>query len=189
MKKTHNALSTSENKLKLFQPIILIVAVIWIVEAVNLFSGHDLCRFGILPRSTFGLVGIVLSPFLHVSLTHALVNTPPLFILGTIVLLHGQKKFFHTISVIIIIGGLALWLIGNPGFHCGASGLIFGLFGYLVARGIFRKSVTSFIVALVVFFAYGSILWGVLPLNPGVSFMGHLTGLGAGVLAARLDKQ
>jgi membrane associated rhomboid family serine protease len=164
------------------------VALIWIVELINLSMGHRLSNWGILPRTLSGLKGVPLSPFLHASVTHIMLNTIPLAVLGGFVIMHGKRVFFEISIIIILVGGVALWLFGRSSYHVGASGLIFGYFGYLVFRAWYERSLKSFVVAFVTVILYGGIIWGLLPTFSRVSWEGHLFGLLAGILAARLDK-
>ena len=164
------------------------IGILWLVEIVNIFLLHNLNRFGILPRTIKGLLGIPLAPFLHASIAHAISNTVPLFILGTIVLIKQRENFIQTVSMIVLLGGFIVWLFGSRSFHFGASGLVFGLFGYLVAQGLYRTDLISFLLAVFVFIGYGSILWGVLPIYPGISWIGHVGGLVSGVYVAYHEK-
>ena len=156
------------------------VLVIWIVELVNLVLGHRLNILGILPRTVAGLPGIVLSPFLHLGIGHVLLNTIPFVILGWLVILHGNRVFLEVSVVIILVSGAGIWLLGRSGYHVGASGLIFGYFGFLVARGWYERSVSSILIAVVTIVLYGGMLWGLLPLRNGVSWEAHLFGLDVG---------
>ena len=162
------------------------VLIIWIVELVNLVLGHRLNILGIFPRTVAGLPGIVLSPFLHLGIGHVLLNTIPFVILGWLVILHGNRVFLEVSVVIILVSGAGIWLLGRSGYHVGASGLIFGYFGFLVGRGWYERSVSSILIAVVTIVLYGGMLWGLLPLRNGVSWEAHLFGLLAGILAARL---
>jgi membrane associated rhomboid family serine protease len=162
------------------------VLVIWIVELVNLLLGHRLNSLGILPRSLVGLPGILLAPFLHNGIGHVLLNTIPFVILGWLVILYGPRVFLEVSLLVILVSGGGVWLFGRPGYHVGASGLIFGYFGFLVARSWHERSLSSIIIAVVTIVLYGGILWGLLPLRTGVSWEAHLFGLLAGALAAWL---
>lgn len=168
--------------------IIGFVVLIWIIELINFLIGHRLCSWGILPRTLKGLKGIPISPFLHSSILHAILNTIPFAVLGGLVILRGKRVFFETSIIIIIVGGTALWLFGRSSYHVGVSGLIFGYFGYLVFRAWYERSYISFIVAFVTVFLYGGIIWGLLPTFSRISWEGHLFGLLAGILTARLEK-
>jgi membrane associated rhomboid family serine protease len=158
------------------------------VEAVNYISGYKLSMLGIYPRTLKGLVGIPLSPFLHSGIIHLLLNTGPVIILGCLVILYGRRIFFEITLFIIIAGGAGVWVIGRSSYHVGASGLIFGYFGYLVSRGIFNRKISSLVVSLITVSVYGSLFWGMLPTLSRVSWEGHLSGFAAGILAAWAEK-
>jgi membrane associated rhomboid family serine protease len=162
------------------------VVLLWSIEGVNALLDHRLNRWGVLPRTLPGLVGIPLSPFLHGSFAHLLLNTVPLVTLGGLVAFQGIRLFFSVSLSIILLSGAALWLFGRSAYHVGASSLIFGYFGYLVARGWYERSITALLVAIVTLGLYGGIVWGVLPTRSYISWEGHLSGLLAGVLVARL---
>jgi membrane associated rhomboid family serine protease len=162
------------------------VALLWGIECVNALLDHRLNRWGILPRTLTGLVGIPLSPFLHGSFTHLILNTVPLVTLGGFVAFQGTRSFLIVSLWIILLSGGSLWFLGRSAYHVGASSVIFGYFGYLVARGWYERSVTALLVALLTVVLYGGIVWGVLPTRSYISWEGHLCGLLAGVLVARL---
>ena len=175
---------------KLKSNLLLVVAaaaLLWAVEAANLLTGHTLNTWGILPRTVTGLRGIPLSPFLHGNLSHLLVNTVPFLVLGGLVALQGRRAFLGVSFVVIICGGIALWLFGRTAYHIGASSLIFGYFGYLVARAWYERSPGAILIALVTLFFYGGLIWGVLPTTTYISWEGHLCGLLAGIVAARIQ--
>lgn len=165
------------------------VAVIWVVELVDGVTGNSLDQYGIVPRHLFGLVGVPLTPFLHVGLGHVLSNTLPLLVLGGFVAFRGKTTILGLTAFVTIVGGLGIWVIGRPGVHLGASILVFGFFGYLVARGWYDRRPLSIIVAVVVLVLYGGLIFGVLPLQGFVSWEGHLTGMLAGILYARITRR
>ena len=161
----------------------------WVVEIVNGFIGHRMSAWGILPRSTPGLIGIPLSPVLHGSLNHVLSNTIPFLVLAGLVGLRGGQKLVGISLFIIVVGGAGVWLLGRPAVHVGASGLVFGYFGYLVANGWYDRRPISILAAIAVIVVYGSLVFGVLPTTSFVSWEAHLFGLIAGVVAARLSRR
>ena len=165
-----------------------LVAVMWIVGVVNILFDYRLSEFGIVPRSIDGLRGIPLMPFLHANFNHLVVNTLPVALLGALVAIQGKGGFLKATAFIMLVGGFALWVVGREGVHVGASGLIFGYVGYLIARAWYVRSIGAVLVAIVVIVLYGGALFGVLPTTPGVSWEGHLTGLLAGGLAARVSR-
>ncbi len=172
---------------KNFLPVIVLVAAIWVVEVVNFLLGHGLTSWGILPRRVSGLVGIPLAPFLHAGLWHAVSNTVPLLILGALTLIGGKTRFWASTVGIVLLSGVLVWLFARGVPHVGASGLVFGYFGALLARAYFERGLVSIAVACMTMILYGGILWGILPLRSYTSFEGHLFGLIAGIAVAWLD--
>jgi membrane associated rhomboid family serine protease len=161
------------------------IALILILEVLNGSVGHGLNAYGLEPRTTSGLIGIPLSPFLHGSYLHVQSNAVALLALGTLAVIRSGSRFPWICLVIILVGGLGVWLFGRPAIHVGASGLLFGLFGYLLVRGVIDLSILSIFVAVVVASVFGwMVVSGVVPTNDYVSWEGHLCGLIAGALAA-----
>ena len=160
----------------------------WTFELVDRVAfGGGLERYGIQPRTLSGLWGILLAPLLHVSWVHLAANTVPFVVLGWLVMLRGVGQFLVVTAVAIVIGGLGVWVFGAArSVHVGASGLIFGYLGYLLARGYFERSLGALLLGVVALILYGSVLWGVLPGRPGISWEGHLFGVVGGIAAARL---
>ena len=169
-----------------FLPVLGLVLVLWAVELVNLAMGHRLNVHGLMPRTASGVAGILWSPFLHGNFGHLLSNTVPILVLGALVCSRGPRVFAAVSVVVIVAGGLGLWIVGRSAYHVGASGLIFGYFGYLVAHAWFARTVGAAIVAVITVLLYSGLIWGVFPQGRFVSWEGHLCGLLAGVLAARL---
>ena len=162
------------------------IAIIWGVEAVNTVMDHRLSEFGIVPRTVEGLRGILFWPFLHASFTHVLSNTLPMAVMGSVIAIQGRMALLQVSAIVAVVSGAGVWVIARPGVHVGASGLVFGYFGYLVARGWYRRSFSSVVVAILVVFFYGGLIFGILPSFGFVSWEGHLFGLFAGVLAAKI---
>ncbi len=165
------------------------IALMWLLELSDLFVfGGSLNRYGIRPRNLSGLWGILFAPWLHGSLGHLIANSIPFLILGWFVMLRETSDFWIVTTITMLVGGLGVWLFGGVNtIHLGASSLIFGYLGYLLLRGYFERSFASILVAVIVGSLYGSIIWGILPAQPGISWQGHLFGFLGGVLAARLS--
>jgi membrane associated rhomboid family serine protease len=163
-----------------------IVLFMWMLEVVDLSIARvDLDMFGIQPRTLVGLRNIFFSPFLHVGFGHLLANTIPFIVLGWMVLVRGVRDFV-TVSIIAgVVSGLGVWLLGGADtVTLGLSGVVFGYLGYLLARGYYERSLVAIILAVVAVFLYGGMIFGVLPIRSGVSWLGHLFGLVGGVVAA-----
>ncbi|BAQ64775.1 rhomboid family intramembrane serine protease [Geminocystis sp. NIES-3709] len=163
------------------------IAILWIVEIVDqYFFNARLDYFGIIPRTVVGLRGIILAPFLHADFTHLIANTLPFAVLGWLVMLQNTKDFYTVTLYSIVVSGLGVWLFANPNsITVGASGVIFGYLGFLLLRGYFQKNTPSIALSLIVVFLYGGMIWGVLPSNPHVSWLGHLFGFIGGIFAAK----
>lgn len=165
--------------------ILAFVALLWVIEIINSASGGDLTDEGIRPRSLDGLWGVLWAPLLHANFAHLESNTVPLLILGFLVLLGGLARFGIVTAIIWLVSGVGVWLVGGTNtVVVGASGLAFGWLAYIIVRGIFTRSAAQLALGLVILVIYGSLLWGVLPGQPGVSWQGHLFGALGGVLAA-----
>lgn len=161
------------------------VAVLWIGELADLATGERLDQYGVRPRDGEGLLGIVWAPLLHGGTDHLAANTVPTLVLLFLTLVSGIARGLLVTAVIWIVGGLGVWLTAPAGsVTIGASGLIFGWLAFLLVRGFVSRRAGEIILGLVLFLAYGGLLLGVLPGQPGVSWQGHLFGAVGGVLAA-----
>ncbi len=165
-----------------------IVAILWLVEIIDqLLWRGSLDGLGIRPRTWNGLGQILVAPWLHVGFGHLIANTLPLVVLGWLVMLRHMRDFVVVVFVSVLVSGLGIWLFGGAStVHLGVSGVIFGLFGALLARAYFERSWVALGLAIVAVLLYGGMIWGVLPGSEGVSWLGHLFGFIGGVLAARL---
>ena len=168
-----------------------LVAVMWAVEILDQFvfrlgMHQTLDIYGIMPRNVIGLRGILFAPFLHGNFAHLIGNTVPFIALGWLIMLRETSDFLWVSLIAGFVSGLGTWIFGSPGIHIGASGVIFGYLGYLLARGYFERSMVAIALSLFVGALYGSLIWGVLPTQVGISWEGHLFGFLGGVLAARL---
>ncbi|MEQ5839604.1 rhomboid family intramembrane serine protease [Paraburkholderia acidicola] len=169
--------------------LVCFVGSMWIVWAVSAALPFlNLAQYGVVPRTFHGLVGILFAPWLHANLAHLMANTGALVVLGWLCMWPRIAGFWFATLAGMLGAGATAWLLGAPDtVHIGASGVVFGYAGYLVARGWYTHSVLSIVVALFVAGSYGlSVLSGVLPLVPGISWQSHLGGALGGILAARV---
>lgn len=170
-----------------FSGLALFICAIWAIQALNWALDYRLnTALGLIPRRVAGLDGIVGMPILHASFQHLISNTPPLLLMGALLAATATRALLAVNGIIILLGGGLVWLLGGTAIHIGASGLIFGWFGFLVARGFVDRSPVTLGSAIVVLLLHGSILWGVLPTQAGVSWEAHLFGALAGAAAAFL---
>ena len=164
------------------------VAIFWSLEILDITAFHgQLDSYGIRPHQLIGLRGILFAPFLHGGLGHLMANTAPFLILGWLVMVQETSDFWIVTGLTMLVGGLGVWLFGQPGsVHIGASILIFGYLGFLLLRGHFQRNIASIALSLLAIFLYGSLIWGILPADPRVSWQGHLFGFLGGVIAAKV---
>jgi membrane associated rhomboid family serine protease len=164
-----------------------IVALMWVLEVINTLDGNALDSDGIYARNVGRLWGILTSPFIHASFAHLISNTVPFVFMGLIIALRGAARVAAVTAIVIVIGGLGTWLISPSGaVTIGASGVVFGYATYLLARGLFNRSLLEVLTGVVVGVVWGGALLTSLVPHYGVSWQAHLSGAVAGVIAAWL---
>ncbi len=161
-------------------------ALLWIVEIVNAADDYALDRFGLVPRAVSGLWGVLTMPLLHESYGHLVSNTLPFILIGWVVMLSGLRTWLTVTAGVVLLGGLLTWFIGPAGsVIVGASGLVFGWLGYLLARAVFSRRPMWIFVAIAVLFFFGTLLFGLFPtLHSHVSWQAHVAGFLAGIAVA-----
>ena len=172
------------------QALILIgfVGLFWLIEIVDfVIFGGSLDALGIRPRSVEGLLGIITMPFLHGGFGHLVSNTGAFLVLGWLIMLRETWHFFAVFAISMVVAGLGVWLIAPAAsVHIGASGVVFGFFGFLLLAGWFERSISTIIISVIVALFYGGIIWGVFPREAGISWQGHLFGFIGCIIAAKL---
>lgn len=163
---------------------IAFVAVLWAILLADRMFDLGLNRFGLRPGSIAGLVGVIAAPLLHGSAEHLFNNSAPLVVALTAALYLYPNSALRAIPLIWIGSGLIGWWIGRPSLHFGASGLLYGLLAYVFCGGVLRRDLRSVSVSLLVAFFYGTMIWGVLPVRPNMSWELHLAGALTGVVLA-----
>lgn len=162
-------------------------ALLWAVELLDRALSRNLEHDAIHARHLDGLDGVLWAPLLHGPWWHLLTNTGPVLVLGFFVLADGVGRWASVTGLIWVLGGATVWLLGEPGYHLGASGLVFGWLTYLLARGFFAWDAKQIGFAVVIGIGAGSMIWsGLTPGQAGVSWVGHAAGAVAGILAAAL---
>jgi membrane associated rhomboid family serine protease len=162
------------------------IALIWVLVICTLFPGVELYALGVVPRTWNGLSGILTAPLFHSSWQHALGNTLPLLLLGSLLIYGYPKSRWWTLAGIWLLSGMGVWLFARSSYHIGASGLAHGMFFFLFISGILRRDKRSAALLMVAFYMYGGMLLTILPRDPGVSFESHFFGAAAGTLCAYL---
>ena len=170
-----------------FRLVLIMASVLWVAEFVDLILGHRLDRYGIEPRDSDGLVGIVAAPLLHGGFGHLVSNTVPFVVMGLGIALKGAGRVIAVTAIVALISGVGTWLLGpSASLHIGASGVVFGYATYLLAQGLFERGLLEVGLGLLVGLVWGGALLGGLLPEPGVSWQGHLFGAVGGVVAARV---
>lgn len=169
-----------------FLPGTLFVALIWLISLLVYLSGANLAWLGVLPRNFFGLIGVITGPLIHSGLIHLLSNSFPLVLLSGFILFLHRPVAVRVFAFVYLVSGLFTWFIGREAYHVGASGLVYGLAGYLLFNGLLRRDRAGLAVALAILFLYGGLFYGLFPAEERISWEGHLGGLLAGMVAALL---
>jgi membrane associated rhomboid family serine protease len=167
------------------------VAVLWLIQLLNWGLDLGLEVFGVRPRNLAGLTGILFAPLLHGGFSHLFANSLPLLVLITVMLHLYPNAAVKVIPAVYLGSGIAVWLFARASVHIGASGLVYGLVSYVFAAGLIRRDTRAIAASLLVCFLYGALVWGVLPIEPGVSWETHLAaaliGLALAIALRHLD--
>lgn len=169
---------------QVFPTTLLCLAALLVIQVINQQLHYHLNRLGIWPRKWYGLPGIVCSPFLHGNYEHLFFNAIPLTFLLTLMQLFGWPILLKVSAFIMLLSGVAVWLLGRPGVHVGASGLLMGYWGFLLVQVYFQPSIMGVMVAILCLYYVGSLWLNLLPSGKQTSWEGHLFGCVAGGLAA-----
>jgi len=167
-----------------FLPGTLFVMLLWLICLLTYLTGVNIGWLGVLPRNIFGLIGILTGPLIHADLIHLLSNSFPFVLLSGFILFQEKKEGVSILLFIYFLSGLFTWFIGRQSYHIGASGVIYGMAGYLLFKGFFGRDRGALAVSLAVLFLYSGLFYGLFPGEERVSWEGHLSGLIAGLLAA-----
>lgn len=168
--------------------LLVILGLLWGIQIINFLLGYRLNRLGLYPRTVHGLLGIFFAPFLHGNFSHLFFNSIPLLALANLVLLAGHAFFYRVTFLIIVISGILTWLFGRAGYHVGASALIMGYFGLILANAYHETTFVTIISCVIGLYYFGGLLLHLLPTEVEVSWEGHVFGFLAGVLTA-FEKQ
>ncbi len=169
-----------------------LVLLLWVIHGLNVALELDPGRSGVRPGEWIGLLGIFFAPLVHADFSHLLSNSLPLLVLLPTMLFLYPHASLRVLPAVWLVPGIAVWFVGRDSVHFGASGLVYGLAFYILTAGILRRDRRAIAAALIVWFMYGSLVWGVLPVPSGVSWETHLAaalvGVTFGVVLRRLDK-
>lgn len=164
-------------------PAIFVLA-FWIVEIIEQTAGLSFVKFGVYPLHLKGLSGILFSPFIHSDFNHLISNSIPFFILVFMLIYFYRRISYRIFFMMYLLAGLCVWLSGREAWHIGASGVVYALAAFHFVSGIIRNDTRLLTLSVVVVFLYGGMIWGIFPINPDVSWEGHLWGAISGILLA-----
>ncbi|OUS11056.1 hypothetical protein A9Q89_09990 [Gammaproteobacteria bacterium 53_120_T64] len=179
-------MSTFASPLKL-PAVIYLLAALWAVHGLQWLIPGDLHHYGIMPRSVVELWHIALAPLIHANLWHLMGNSVALLGLGLLIQTKKQTEFWELWAILTLLAGLGTWLFGSRAYHIGASGVILGLWAFIIADAYFRRSMRAIIIALAALVLYPSLLFSVFDFRPHISWAGHMSGLVSGGLIALLN--
>lgn len=165
-------------------PPAIILLIIWLVKIIEVADGLDLYYYGIYPRKISGLIGIAASPFIHANFNHLLNNSVPFFLLLAAIFYFYHKVAWRVLLYSWLASGILVWIIARSSYHIGASGLVYSFAAFLFLSGIVRRNINLLAISLLVIFLYGSMVWGIFPYRPDMSWESHLVGLTIGALLA-----
>jgi len=161
------------------------VVMLWLVQVLISGPGIDVGDFGVRPREASGLLGILTAPFVHGDYAHLFGNSVPVAVLGTAMLYLYPRSSRLVLPAVYLVPGIAVWLLAQRGTsHVGASGLVYGMFAYVLTAGLIRHDRRAIATALLVVFLYGTLVWGVLPIEPRMSWQTHLAAAIVGLTLA-----
>jgi membrane associated rhomboid family serine protease len=170
----------------------LFISLLWFVRAIDslLPDGLSAAGVGIVPRTSGGLEGIVIAPFVHGDWDHLIANSLPLAVLGALILLRGLTEFLFALVTSVLVSGLGTWVFGEGNAeHIGASGVVLGFIGFLLFRCAFDRRLSTLLITMIVAILYGAAVGTSLIPEGDVSWSGHFFGFVGGFIAARLRYQ
>lgn len=165
--------------------MVIALAVLWIVQFVNVGDQYLLePEFGLRPHVMGSVPDMLSAPLLHASWAHIESNSVPFLVLGFLAAFRRLRRFAIVSVIVILTSSLAWWLTGpTGGYEVGASGVIFGWMGYVLARGVFNRRLLDVMIAAgVSVLHYGT--FALLPPTPGLAWQAHLGGFMGGVACA-----
>ena len=160
------------------------IILLWVIHLLQISLQFRPGYFGLYPRRIFGLRGILLSPLMHSNFEHLISNTVPMAVLMTMLFYFYNRVATRAFIMIYLLTGITVWLFARPVFHIGASGVVYGLLSFIFWMGVFRRSIKSVILTLIVTVLYSGYTAGILPNQQGISWESHLLGAISGIFTA-----
>lgn len=163
---------------------LLFVALYSVIFVIQSYFDINFTKWGIYPRKLEGLIGIITGPLIHADFKHYFNNTIPILILGTALFYFYKEIALKVFLWSYLMVGIWVWSAAREAYHIGASGILYALFAFLLLSGFIRKNTHLIALSFFVAFIYGSMIWGIFPIDLSVSFEGHFFGFFAGLILA-----
>jgi len=173
--------------LSLFIPFIFVL-LLWIIHLTSYLFDLDFSHLGVYPLHVKGIPGIFLSPLIHGNFEHLISNSLPLLVLGTMLFYFYPTSAFKVFVLIYFVTGIWVWFGARPAFHIGSSGIVYGLASFIFSCGALLRNIRLMAVSLLVVFLYGSLIWGLFPIDWRISWESHLSGFVLGIVLAFIYK-
>ncbi|MFH1121087.1 MAG: rhomboid family intramembrane serine protease [Bacteroidota bacterium] len=166
----------------------IVVALMWVIKAIEMIAGLSFAQFGLLPLQLKGLPGILFAPLIHADVAHLAANSAPLFLLGAALIYYYRSDALRIFAFSWLLTGLWVWLFARgDNYHIGASGVVYALAAFHFTSGVIRRETRLMAFSLLVIFLYGSMVWGIFPEffpERNISWESHLMGIVAGIVLA-----
>ncbi len=164
-------------------PLVFILA-FWIIEIIEQSAGLNFTKLGVYPLHANGLQGVLFSPFIHSDFDHLISNSVPFYILLFMLIYFYRRISYRIFFQMYFLAGICVWLAGREAWHIGASGVVYAMAAFHFISGIIRNDLRLLTLSVIVVFLYGGMIWGIFPVNPDVSWEGHLWGAVSGIALA-----
>jgi membrane associated rhomboid family serine protease len=167
-----------------------VLVMIWALQLANFADSYHLAKaYGIMPRDVGSLPDILTAPFLHFSWSHIEGNSGPLLIFGFLAAYRGIAKFAAVTIIVVLTSGFAAWFFESSNtVGAGASGVVFGYFGYIMVRGLFDRHAIDVLIGAVMALSFAYQFAVLLP-REGIGWQAHVGGLVGGILAGWLLRE
>ena len=165
---------------------LMLLSLMAILLLWSAYYQHPLYSYGVFPRSLHGLKGILFSPLIHQDWQHLGANAWSFCLLSTILSVYFPKDCWKTGIWLYVLTGFYTWCLGREASHIGASGLNYALVSFFFFFGVFRWHRRYLAISLLMVFLYGSMVWGIFPIDPLMSWEAHFSGGLAGAIVAFL---
>lgn len=173
----------------LYKYILYLLLIMWGIHSSKVLFGFSYNGWGLYPRQLFGASGVLSAPLIHQDWSHLINNSIPFLVVGLMMSYFYKRVAIKSFVIIYVLTGLLVWLFARESWHIGASGVVYGMVAFVFWTGVFRRSIRSIALSLVIFLLYSSMIAGVFPIQKGVSWESHLLGGIVGIFVAYIFRE